>query len=317
MKVKAPVISFDSAKKMLEAGAGEIYLGASNGAFKNIAYSARGNSNVHNSRITIDETELKKTVDLAHRHNASVSFLTNLPQFSLPSEERSRIEQNFIEYIQTGIQCGIDNVVVADIGQYLLIREHNIDIPCFASVYLATINAEQVKFFKELGFRRVTLEYQMLTQEIREICQVEGIDIEVFANFGGTFLNGRCSLYHNMGEELDFGFPCKSKYDVITEDILEKDYPYYDSNLYCSLCSVGKLYEMGVTTLKITGREIPSKVTEDIVRTYSKCIQYLEDNMDYMTARNLAFDECKDFWNKWCSKKRCKYIKNRVTSSYV
>lgn len=317
MKVKAPVISYDSAKIMLEAGAGEIYLGASNGAFKNISYSARGNSNAFNPQITIDKHELKKTVDLAHRNKASVSFLANLPQFSLPSSERKRIEQNFIEYIQTGIDCGIDNVVIADIGQYLLLREKNINIPCYASVYLATINAEQVKFLKDIGFKRVTLEYHMLTEEIKEICQVEGIDIEVFANFGGTFLNGRCSLYHNMGESHDLGFPCKSKYDVITEDSVEQDYPYYDSNLYCSLCSVGKLYEMGVTTLKITGREIPIKITEDIVRTYSKCINYLENQMDYMTARNLAFADCKDFWSKWCSKKRCKYIKSNVTNSYL
>ncbi|MNC31070.1 Peptidase family U32 [compost metagenome] len=260
---------------------------------------------------------MKETIQLAHDNNAQVSFLSNLPQFSLPSSERSRIEQNYIDYIQIGINCGIDNVVIADIGQYLLLRENNIDIPCYASVYLATINAEQVRFLKNLGFKRVTLEYHMLTDEIREICLVEGIDIEVFANFGGTFLNGRCSLYHNMGESLDLGFPCKSKYDVITDSSVEQDYSFYDSNLYCSLCSIGKLYEMGVSTLKITGREIPIKVTEDIVRTYSKCVTYLEEEMDYMTARNLAFSECKEFWSKWCSKKRCKYMKSKVTNSYL
>ncbi|WP_410769398.1 peptidase U32 family protein [Fontibacillus sp. BL9] len=317
MKVKAPVISLDSARTMLEAGAGEIYLGASSVAFKNISYSARGNSNVFNPQITMDKNELQETVDLAHQNNVKVSFLANLPQFSLPSKERDGMEQNFLDYIQMGLQCGIDNVVIADIGQYLLLREKNIDVPCYASVYMGTINAEQVRFFRDLGFKRITLEYHMLTEEIKEICAVEGIEIEVFANFGGSFLNGRCSLYHNLGESLDLGFPCKSKYDVITEDAVEKDFPYYDSNLYCSLCSVGKLYEMGVTTLKITGRETPANVTEIIVKTYAKCISYLENNMDERTARNLAFEESKDFWNKWCSKKRCKYIKNNVTNSYL
>lgn len=317
MIIKAPVISLDSAKMMINIGADEIYLGANATNLNNISYTGRGNSNHCNSQITIGQKELSEIVKYAHENGVKVSYLANLPQFSLPGSSREMIERAFLEYIDIGLTANVDCIVLADIGQLLLLKEKNIDKTFIGSVYLCTLNIEQVKFLKDIGFNRVTIEYHMLLNEIEELCKIEGIDIEVFANFGGSHLNGRCSMYHNIGEKFDIGFPCKSTYKIISESPIDAKSNIFDTNLYCSLCSVGALYNAGVKVLKITGRELPPEVMLTITKTYKECIKYLEKGMSGLEAKELSIKEGKSYWDKWCSKRRCKYKENNITRYYL
>lgn len=317
MRVKAPVISLESAKKMIEVGADEIYLGANVGNMNNISYTGRGNCNKCNSQITIGQKELSEIVKYAHEHNVNVSYLANLPQFSVPKDDKEMIEKAFLEYIDIGLQADVDCIVVADIGEMLLLKERGIKKDFIGSVYLSTLNAEQLKFLRDIGFSRVTLEYHMLINEIEELCKVDGIDIEVFANFGGSHLNGRCSMYHNIGEKFDIGFPCKSTYRIISESPIDAKCNVFDTNLYCSLCNIGVLHKAGVEVLKITGRELPAETMQMITRTYKSCATHVENGMNGLEAKELSKKEVEGYWNKWCSKRRCKYKHNNVTKYYV
>jgi len=317
VRVKAPVISYESAKAMIDIGVSEIYLGANASNLNNISYTGRGNSNHCNSQISIGFDELDEIVKLAHANDVKVTYLANLPQFTIPGESRDKIEKSFMEYIDIGLRANVDGIVLADIGQLLYLKEKNIDKEFYGSVYLATVNVEQVKFLKEIGFKRVTVEYHMMIDEIKEMCEVEGMDIEVFGNFGGSHLNGRCSLYHNIGEKFDIGFPCKSTYDVISEAPIDRKQNIYDSNLYCSLCNIGELHKAGVDVLKITGRELPPDVMSMIVKTYIDCIKYVEEGMSSIEAKEMAIKDVRSYWSKWCAKKRCKFKENNVTKYYL
>lgn len=323
MKLLSPVNSFKSAEAQILSGADEIYVGLKTDIFKRYSFSGRGQSSKACATTVPDKEELKDIVDIAHNNNVEVSLTANVAIFSDGLKLQSKVESDYIKYIETGISCGIDNLIVGDIGLLYKLSRMNLPINLHASTFMDTINIEQLMLLKELNARRSILTYQIGFEEIQMLCQQKLMEIEVFGYLSCSFFNGSCNLVHDMGEvseneEMLIGVPCKSEYRVYEEGRLDKVLPFLDAELGCALCSLRALSDIGVDVIKIAGRDRNYEMIAQITKLFRQALiaaESSETNEEYLEKINkIKYN----WWERiWCAKKCCKYKDNYITRSYL
>jgi len=322
MKLLSPVSSLASAKAQISAGANEIYVGLRTGVYNNYSFSGRGQGSDIYKSIVPDKKELREIVNLSHSRNVEVSLAANTPLFSDSFDKNDETTLNYINYVETGIDCGVDNIIVGDIGLIYQLHKMNLPVNIHASTFLDSMNIEQLYFLKDLGVTRAVLTYQISFEEIKKLCEAKVLEIEVFGYLSCSFFNGSCNLIHNMGEDnsvegIHLGTPCKALYKVWAENIEERVIPFFDAELGCALCSIKKLQEAGVDVIKIAGRDRNYDLIALVTSTFSKAIALTSDknNKEYEEElQNMTYA----WWKKiWCSKNRCKYRDNEITRSFI
>ncbi len=321
MNLLSPVNSVESTVLQIEAGADEIYVGMQTDYYANYSFSGRGQFG-KNKSIVPSENEFKKIVEISHKENVKVSLAANTPIFSDSLDRNSNVKKEYFKYIDRAIEYGVDNIIVGDIGLLAKLGEMKLPIKLHASTYFDTMNIDQVLFLKELGASRVVLTYQSSLYEIEKICASNLVEVEIFGYLGCSFFNGACNLIHNMGEEKskggnEIGIPCKGKYKVWSKDMEAIYIPYLDAELGCALCSINKLVELGVDVIKIAGRDRNMHMISDVTRLFRKAINIAETSNSSEFNEQLQ-NEIYDWWRKtWCKNKRCKYMNNQITNSYI
>jgi putative protease len=104
--------------------------------------------------------------------------------------------KTFLADMQPIIGLGPDALIMADPGLILLVREHWPDIPIHLSVQANTMNYASVRFWQQLGIRRIILSRELSLDQVEEIRQVcPDIELEVFVH-GALCIaySGRCLL---------------------------------------------------------------------------------------------------------------------------
>lgn len=321
MKLLAPVNSLSSAEMQIASGANEIYVGLESTMFNNYSFSGRGQKGRNGETIVPNKDELKKIITLAHENNVEVSLAANTPLFSDGLNSEHKFNYEYMNNIYDSIECGVDNLIIGDIGLLAKLGKMDLPVNVHASTFFDTMNLEQVKFLKELGATRVVLTYQCSMEEIETICAAKLVEVEVFGYLSCSFFNGACNLVHNMGEEChevgkNIGVPCKAKYKV-TINGKEQVIPYLDAELGCGLCSIYRLYKAGVDVIKIAGRDRNAKVTECVTKLFRTAID-MADCKDEREFGEKIQPHIYDWWKKiLCTQNRCKYRTNDITDSYI
>jgi len=306
-RIKAPVNSYESCKLQIKAGAGEIYVGYLSDRIKKLSFSGRGKESYNKTKTHVNYDEFKKIVKLAHEHGVIVEFAANMPMIGDDPDGGTKFQEYFLEYIQGAILAGVDRLIVGDLGNIIYLRKKGIKLPITASVFLATINSEQGLLLKDLGVDKLCLPHHLTFDEIKSIKEVTGLDVEIFAHFGCSFIESTCSLYHHANEEINFGLPCRGIYYL---DKTDESTTILDTGEDCALCALPEIIDAGVTSIKIVGREMDYKLTSTITFIYNYALSSLErgEKMDnIMSHIKERFDF--DFWEKgFCDTERCKYI---------
>lgn len=321
MKLLAPVSTLASAEMQIASGADEIYVGIETPLFKNYSFSGRGQRGNNGMSIVPNKVELKKIIALAHENNVEVSLAANTPLFSDGLNSKHVFNYEYMNIIYQSIECGVDNLIIGDIGLLAKLGKMNLPVKLHASTFFDTMNLEQVKFLKELGAVRVVLTYQCSMEEIEIICAAKLIEVEVFGYLSCSFFNGACNFVHNMGEECSeigksIGVPCKAKYKV-SIDNKERILPYLDAELGCGLCSIYKLKRAGVDVIKVAGRDRNVKVTECVTKLFRDAIDMANCKNEKEFMKRVQ-PNIYDWWKKIsCSQGRCKYRENHITNSYI
>lgn len=312
----APVNSYQSALLQIKAGADEIYLGLDDDNFKNLSFSGRGRLTNSGKKINPGENEFKQIVDLAHRHNVDVNYTANVSY--MVDGESNYLNKLYENYIKKGVSLGIDRIIVGDLGNLLYLSSKNLNVPLVASVFFSTFNVETADLLKRLGVMRVVLPHQVTIEEITEIKNQSNLEVEVFVGVGCSNIDGSCKLLHNAGENIKFGIPCKSLYEVVIdgENIGYKN--FMDATLDCSLCNLKRLYDANVDVVKIIGRDQNSIFTSSITKIHKKCIEHLKTHGDLCKADIDNYIGHVQWWKKqFCEKNVCRYSKNKIMNSYI
>lgn len=312
MKVMSPVSSFATCKFQIQAGADEIYVGLDDDTFKSIGFSGRGRYDFKGNRINPNYDELKEIVEFAHKHNVTVNFAANTVYKSNSPEDK--FQKAYLRYIDRGMQAGIDQIIIGDLGNLLLLYENDIKVPLIASVFFASFNIETINFLKHYGVFRVVLPHHMHLEEIRELKESTDMEIELFAGVGCSNIDGRCGFLHNTGENIELGIPCKAKY------VMRNGYEdsILDSTLDCLLCNLTELCHMKIDVIKIIGRDQNIAFTAAMTKVHKDLITRIEQDENLTKTDIDKYLEQIAWWKtEFCKKSKCKYKDVPIVKSFI
>lgn len=99
------------------------------------------------------------------------------------------------DYIKSVVDAGIDAFIVSDPFIISYIKKNFPQVEVHLSTQDSTTNYKSVKYFQKQGVDRVVLAREVSLDEIKEIIDKTGIDIEVFIHGAMcTCYSGRCAL---------------------------------------------------------------------------------------------------------------------------
>jgi putative protease len=236
----------EKARFALEYGADAVYLGLPK-------YSMRKGE----VRFTIPQ--IAKVIEYAHKKNKKVYITFNI---FAHDKHLKTLPAN----IQRIAKFKPDAFVIADMGVLKIIKDNAPLVPIHVSTQQNTVNTEAVKFWKEMGVKRVILARELTLKEIKNIHdEVPDMELEMFVH-GAMCISysGRCLLSAYMtGREANLGDcaqPCRWAYDVKyktsnvkSTDVIPSSAPVIPSkaeeslkkrkgkgSLHSSLCEVGR-----------------------------------------------------------------------------
>ncbi|MDO5652178.1 MAG: tRNA 5-hydroxyuridine modification protein YegQ [Moraxella sp.] len=169
------------------------------GTFRNMQYAfaygadavyagqARYSLRVRNNDF--DEENLKKGIDYAHSLGKKFYVVVNI-------QAHNAKLKTFIEDIRPVIEMNPDALIMSDAGMIMMVREAFPNMEIHLSVQANAVNWATVKFWGQMGVKRVILSRELSLKEIDEIItQVPDMDIEVFVH-GALCMaySGRCLL---------------------------------------------------------------------------------------------------------------------------
>jgi putative protease len=306
MKLKVPVNSLTSAKQQIKAGADEFYVTFSSGNFKNFTFSGRGKDSYGKIKSEVEYEEFEEIVKLAHENNVVVEMAANTKRMMDDFNGGDDLQKKYLNYVEKGIEAGADRIITADIGNIILIKKHFPNIPISASVFMETFNTYQVKFLESLGVQKIVLDHSVTIPEIEALVKSSNIGIEVFGHLGCSFIHYTCSLYHTGIKNVNFGLPCLANYNIKNTD---ECIDILDTMENCSICALQKLSDIGVSSIKIVGRDVEYKFGVSLTYIYSTALSMIEKNEtieEVLKYLNNKFD-FKWWKDNYCHKKCCKY----------
>lgn len=310
MKIMSPVSSYQTCIQQINAGANEIYVGMEENTFNKISFSGRGKHNNRGNKISPSFEELCNIVEYAHTHNVEVNFAAN----TILGIGKDEMEKTYYNYVKAAITTGVDRIIVGDLGNIIFLREKGIETPIVGSVFLSAMNVETIFFYKKYGVNRIVLPHHMTIEEIEEIKTTTDMELEIFAGVGCSNIDGRCGFLHNSGECINLGIPCKAQFRINKDKIGTP----LDSTRDCLICSLIKLYNIGVDVLKIIGRDQDVNFTAAMTNIHSEMIKKIKEDAE-LEEIDLKKSVCKISWweNEFCKNQRCKYKNTELEKSYV
>lgn len=236
-EVLSPVGSPDSLTAAVRSGADAVYIGAKQ-------FSARRNAN------NFDFEEIKETVRYCHIRGVKVYLALNI------MIKQNELQSAF-DIALNAYKCGVDAIIISDLGLASLIHKHIPKLALHASTQMTIHSPAALKTLKELGFSRVVVSREMNKDELVNFCAQAneiGVEVEVFVHGALCMsVSGQCLLSSILGARsgnrgLCAG-PCRlpfSSHDGTGYDLSLKDLCLYEY--------INELKEMGVASLKIEGR---------------------------------------------------------------
>jgi putative protease len=266
MEIVAPAGNFEKLQYALAYNADAVYLAGQNFGLRAFA----GN-------FSLDE--LKSGAEYAHALNKKV-FLT-LNVFS-----KNKDLEALPEYLQEINNIGFDALIVSEPGTLSLVKKHT-DIPIHLSTQANTTNWQAVKFWQELGVKRVILAREVTYKESTEIKdRVPDMELEVFVHGAMCMAwSGRClmsALLNDRSANLgQCTHPCRWEWNLTEptrpgqvfsiEEDARGSYLMHSKDL-CLLRETPLLNTSGISAGKIEGRMKSTYYTALMSRTYQEAI---------------------------------------------
>lgn len=293
MRLMVPASTLEDAKNLLQNGADDIYLGIQSEIFNQYSFNGRAKKSKNEKVILPSFEEFKKICLCTHSNGGSIYFLANTPVIN---GGFSVFKREFLKYVDSGIRAGADYVILGDLLSIKWVRSAFPNISIAASSYLEIQNLETLKFVEDLGVKQAILSYQSSLEEIKEMCTKSKMQIEIFGHGGCSFYVGTCNMFHEMGENIKIGYPCRAKYLLYNGDKFIGEKRALDCFKMCSLCKIKEMLSYNIHSLKIVGRDLQLDYILEIVKTYSRVIKLCTEDEHIDVKSNIPI-----WWKKtWC-----------------
>ena len=258
IELLAPAGNMESLYAAIEAGADAIYLGGKN-------FGARAFSKNFN------DEEIIKAINYAHIYGVKVYVTCNTLIYD-------REVQDFLNYVEFLHKNNVDAILVQDLGMLDLIRKTYPKLEVHSSTQMHIHNLDGTKLMQDLGVKRVVLARETSINDIKEIKANTDIELEVFVH-GALCVSysGQCLMsFFNSGRSANQGAcegSCSLKYNVLKDNkIIDKDVFALSLKDLNSLENIGRLIDLGVSSLKIEGRMKSPAYVYLVTSLYRKAI---------------------------------------------
>ena len=259
IELLAPAGNMECLRAAVMAGADAVYLAGNR-------FGARAFSK------NFSDEEIIKAINYCHLLGVKVYVTLNTLIYDNEVD-------NFLNYIEFIHKNNVDAIIIQDLGMFDLVRRTFPKLEIHASTQMHIHNLDGVKLMEDLGMRRVVLARETSIDMIEEIKKNSQVELEIFVH-GALCISysGQCLMSSliggRSGNRGTCAGSCRLKYDVINNDgekLNKGDYPLSTKDLN-SLESIGKLIDIGVSSLKIEGRMKSKEYVYMVVSLYREAI---------------------------------------------
>ncbi len=257
-EILAPAKDMEKLKIALLYGADAVYIGGKN-------FSLRANA----TNFSLEE--IKEAVDYAHSLNKKVYVTINIV---FHTENFSGLE-DYLKYLS---EINVDGVIVSDLAVVNLINELNLNLFIVLSTQASAFNEYNIKFWQNLGVKRIVLARETSKEEIKRIIKNTGIETEVFIHGAMcTSFSGKCVLSNkttlrdaNRGGCAQVCRWCFQNGDNPEFSMMSKDLNMIEN--------ISELIKMGVVSYKIEGRMRSVYYLATVVGSYKAMFDLVKEN---------------------------------------
>lgn len=259
----APAGDWEMLRAAINAGADAVYLGI------------RGLNMRANSRsFTLEE--LPQITTLCHDNDLKIYLALNTIIYE---SELSRIR----EILAGARSADVDAIICWDSSVISMAREYGLDV--HISTQASISNSLSAASYESQGATRCVLAREVTLDELKEIKEKAGIEIEVFAH-GAMCLSesGRCFISENLyGRSANRGEclqPCRRSYNIVDPEtrkelVIEDNYVLSPKDL-CILPFIEKVVPFA-DSLKIEGRGRSPEYVKIVVEVYREALDSLAE----------------------------------------
>lgn len=268
VELLSPVGDFECLIAAVQNGANAVYFGAN-----------KFNARINGTNFSNDN--LKKAIEYAKLRNVK-TYLTLNTLIKNDEFEES------VELIKYAYECGIDAIIMQDLGLAKFAIENFPDLEIHASTQMTAHNVEGVKKLKELGFKRVVLSRELNLKEIKKIYDETGMDLEMFIH-GALCISysGQCLMSSIIGQRSGnrgkCAGTCRLPYELVNKEdnkTIDKGY-LLSSKDVCTLDIIPELINSGAMSFKIEGRMKTPEYVGVVTSIYRKYINLAQSSNEY------------------------------------
>ncbi len=260
LELLSPAKDYISAISAINSGADAIYIGASDfGARKNASNSIEN---------------IEKIINYAHLFNVKVYVTLNT---ILDDDELIKCQK----LIQKLYEIKTDAIIIQDFGILELSLENKLPpIPIHISTQADNRDLEKIKFFQNIGIKRVILARELSLEKIQKIKKNVDIELEYFVH-GALCVSysGQCYFSAFRGKRSanrgDCAQVCRQKFSLVDKNnkiIANNQYllSLKDNNLSNH---IDKLAKAGIKSFKIEGRLKDANYVKNVTLFYHNLLK--------------------------------------------
>ncbi|MGL5992697.1 MAG: ubiquinone anaerobic biosynthesis protein UbiU, partial [Aeromonas sobria] len=298
MELLCPAGSLPALKTAVDNGADAVYIG-----FKDDT-NAR-----HFAGLNFTDSKLEKAVDYVHQHGRKLHIAIN-PVAHPGADTRWK------QAVDRGVALGADALIIADLAVLEYASSHYPEMELHVSVQASATNAAAIRFYQQqFNVKRVVLPRVLSMHQVKQLARETDVGLEVFA-FGSLCImaEGRCYLSSYMtgespntvgacspakfvrweetpsglesrlnevlidrygpGENAGYPTLCKGRFEVDGQTYHALEEP-------TSLNTLGllpELFQTGVESVKIEGRQRSPAYVEQVTRVWRAAIDAYQAN---------------------------------------
>lgn len=272
MRFAAALSAVQELDPLYEAGCDEVYLGLLEESWRrtygghDIISRRQGKANL------AGRSELRQVLSRAKTLRVPVYLTLNARYTPEQYPYLLKLCATFSDWGGTG-------VIVQDIRLLQQIKERGLPLRLTASLLMVTVNAQQVRFLKELGADRVVLPRFLRTAEMKKIASMQPeMEYEVMVMGDKCpMIDGLCRSFHGetfspvIGEKIpaDAATACLRTFDTACEAHHLCGGMQRESDP-CAACELQGFEEAGICVMKFGGRGTPLEMRIRDLRFFAR-----------------------------------------------
>ena len=228
-----------------------------------------------NARLRADnftEEELPEVMAFCHRHGVKAYVTLNTLVFTSELEDAA-------DYLRLLNRCGVDALIVQDIGIVRLAAALVPELPIHASTQMTLTSPQGVEIAGELGITRSVLARELSLRELKRF-DTSRMPLEVFVH-GALCVaySGQCLTSESLGQRSanrgECAQACRMPYELVVDgairDLGDRRYLLSPQDL-AAVNDIPDLIASGVTSFKIEGRLKSPEYVAAVCQVYRKAI---------------------------------------------